>query len=396
MTSLRVSGSLSDQETIAVVKDWHMILDELSGSFSSTSYTTLEDILTANDRIAHLLRDCMQWLLDTLPRGELAQWRYVDSIISAGCAYPSRNQNVPCDPSYNNWLDILDALEHGPSMRLFCHLLQVVARRSVVEWNALEVTNDEKKADIMSTIHSHGYLARQMAARILPEPKSNIHGLDLVVWLKKAFLRHWDGEVNITEGSIAFVSLILLEYTFEDLLSSNLDLNIEDKLFEIPVVAARVDAVELARTWMDGSRLGHLFCFKAIFSLQQEATYFRTLNHLKMRKANSDAEKVSKMRRRCARMSLEITPTEQLKYLEEHYLLLNVSRNNVLRDAFDQLWQRRSSELLRPLRVRLGEMDGFEVGHDLGGVQIEFFNLVCKELFDESTRKPLQSGDEGV
>jgi hypothetical protein len=28
-------------------------------------------------------------------------------------------------------------------------------------------------------------------------------------------------------------------------------------------------------------------------------------------------------------------------------------------------------------------MEGTEVGQDLGGVQIEFFNLVCKALFSE-------------
>jgi len=58
-------------------------------------------------------------------------------------------------------------------------------------------------------------------------------------------------------------------------------------------------------------------------------------------------------------------------------------------DAFDQLWQRRKCELLRPLRVRLGEMEGTEVGQDLGGVQIEFFNLVCKALFAEDAGKYL-------
>lgn len=57
----------------------------------------------------------------------------------------------------------------------------------------------------------------------------------------------------------------------------------------------------------------------------------------------------------------------------------------MVQDAFDQLWQRRKSELLRPLRVRLGEANEFEVGHDLGGVQIEFFNLLWKELLREAT-----------
>ena len=69
--------------------------------------------------------------------------------------------------------------------------------------------------------------------------------------------------------------------------------------------------------------------------------------------------------------------------MREFYLLLTVRRGCILEDAFDQLWQRRKCELLRPLRVRLGEMEGHEVGQDLGGVQIEFFNLICKAIFSE-------------
>ena len=41
------------------------------------------------------------------------------------------------------------------------------------------------------------------------------------------------------------------------------------------------------------------------------------------------------------------------------------------------------------MKVRLGEMEGREVGQDLGGVQIEFFNLVCKALFSEDVGKHL-------
>jgi hypothetical protein len=69
--------------------------------------------------------------------------------------------------------------------------------------------------------------------------------------------------------------------------------------------------------------------------------------------------------------------------MRDFYLMLTVRRGSILQDTFDQLWQRRKCELLRPLRIRLGQMEGTEVGQDLGGVQIEFFNLVCKALFSE-------------
>jgi len=59
----------------------------------------------------------------------------------------------------------------------------------------------------------------------------------------------------------------------------------------------------------------------------------------------------------------------QLQHQEEHYMLLYVSRSNLLKDTFDQLWQRRKSELRRPLRVRMGA-DELDIGHDLGYVDL--------------------------
>lgn len=106
------------------------------------------------------------------------------------------------------------------------------------------------------------------------------------------------------------------------------------------------------------------------------------------REANSATEKsINLMRRYTEYFPRDHLLPDQLKHATNHYMLLNVSRGNVLEDAFDQLWQRRKDELKRPLRVRLGEIEEYEVGHDLGGVQVEFFNLVCKEAFSLEARK---------
>lgn len=75
--------------------------------------------------------------------------------------------------------------------------------------------------------------------------------------------------------------------------------------------------------------------------------------------------------------------TNEVQHLRDFYLLVTVRRDRIIQDAFDQLWQRRKSELVKPLRVRLGEMEFHEVGQDLGGVQIEFFNLICTAIFAE-------------
>jgi hypothetical protein len=70
-----------------------------------------------------------------------------------------------------------------------------------------------------------------------------------------------------------------------------------------------------------------------------------------------------------------------LRTASAKYLILDIGRKNVLRDAFDQLWRREQRELLRPLKVHLGE-DAGEEGFDSGGVQQEFFRMAISESLD--------------
>ena len=106
-----------------------------------------------------------------------------------------------------------------------------------------------------------------------------------------------------------------------------------------------------------------------------------------MQKAHSDARKTVLFSNRVLPDSIEAHAEARLDHLEKYYLILQISRQTLLQDTFDQLWHRRTGELLLPLRVRLGELDQHEIGHDLGGVQIEFFNDLCKELFTMQNRE---------
>lgn len=63
--------------------------------------------------------------------------------------------------------------------------------------------------------------------------------------------------------------------------------------------------------------------------------------------------------------------------------MVEIRRDRVLQDAFDQLWRREERELLRPFKVKIGEDQG-EEGFDLGGVQQEFFRLAIAEALDPS------------
>jgi hypothetical protein len=61
--------------------------------------------------------------------------------------------------------------------------------------------------------------------------------------------------------------------------------------------------------------------------------------------------------------------------------MLDIRRTHVLQDTFNSIWRREERELMRPLKVRLGEDDG-EQGMDIGGVQQEFFRLAIAEALD--------------
>jgi hypothetical protein len=72
---------------------------------------------------------------------------------------------------------------------------------------------------------------------------------------------------------------------------------------------------------------------------------------------------------------------DMLKVASAKFLILDIGRKTVIRDAFDQLWRRQERELLRPLKIHLGE-DAGEEGFDSGGVQQEFFRLAIAEALN--------------
>lgn len=389
------------------LEGYHTMLDDAMTNPRLPSTRSLLAEHGELQKLVGILSDCLKWLSDTfpsVPEGRAATlWLYANRVISEGCAYPSHADSDPADTSYNNWLGLLDCFNHGPSFRLLCRVLQVAAELSV-----FQSTNEPRcgcftKAGLHPNYQPQGgccaesspgsccrhhrgqMIYRALAERLLVD--LNYYLMLMTIWFKKAFFHPWDNEPVLRKGTIGYAALMMLECMHTRVAES---VEVSSMGFSMPVVSDRVDASYMVQSYIDlpEPKSGHLFDFGFLFDFSRKCFYFRTLNHLRMRKADSDAQKAYAIRSRAFGATGLGKPQlrGQLRSLEEHYLLLNVSRGNVLQDAFDQLWQRQRSELLRPLRVRLGEIDEFEVGHDLGGVQIEFFNLVCKELFAESAR----------
>ncbi|GAB7349416.1 hypothetical protein MBLNU459_g8532t2 [Dothideomycetes sp. NU459] len=164
-------------------------------------------------------------------------------------------------------------------------------------------------------------------------------------------------------------------------------LDIPDDVFQMPNVFNYLDVDKVALDWKDfeaDPNTRHILSFQFLFSTRGSALFFRTVNHIFMRRAYSQGEAALQMRRRMMpHMSFadSIYLDRRLKPAQEHYLVLRINRHSILSDAMDQLWHRQKSELFKPLRVRMGVEEG-EIGHDLGGVQIEFFKLACQEAFN--------------
>ena len=330
----------------------------------------------SNDAAADIVNHVLIGLTMSVPRANAATWRMVQKHVSHGFA---------CDLSPAcNIRELLDELEDGSKLAIISRVVEALSRRSLFE-DVLENVRKRHPLANDTTVsvnrRSNNKLLKWTVDRLLSDSDPQVGRLHrmLTIWLLKLVTKHWNSNSTaVPRPSLACGALELLEALSKDPVSAG-------QTYHLPWLAGRIDADDMAESFMKQQPAltsRHLLSFPFLFTTNQLSLYFRTINHLKMRTAHSSSSKALALRQK-----LDVDPESDLRleYAEEHYLLLSVSRLNILKDAFDQLWQRRQGELSRPLRVRLGETDDMEVGHDLGGVQIEFFNLICREvLADEA------------
>ncbi|KAK0942035.1 hypothetical protein LTR29_006453 [Friedmanniomyces endolithicus] len=372
--------------------------------------------LLGNEQACQIISNALRACLDTVTDGRMDVLSYADTHIRDGSAYPPVSYANSHHPAkrWNVRHQVLDSFERGQDLlSLVC---EAVAMRADLETRLQLLRSRPSRTEADR--------ARPTLLLLLERKLDLDHAayMQAIVWLKKTFILHWNREPSISLSSTASGALTMLELLKQlaplDLLGG------ASVWFKLPTIAHNLAVVDVAESWtagsprnqcdfdrpdgfedsLDGTFALHmcqdqssslhgrrtdadtrrqLLSTDFLFDTAQRALYFRMINHLKMQNAHSKAGKAAALRRRFPAHPHEHEPKDQVQHEEEHYLLLNVSRTNVLSDAYDQLWQRRSGELFRPLRVRLGESDELEVGHDLGGVQIEFFNLICKQAFAE-------------
>ncbi|KAK0739088.1 hypothetical protein B0T21DRAFT_361915 [Apiosordaria backusii] len=207
----------------------------------------------------------------------------------------------------------------------------------------------------------------------------------LLDWARAVMLSDWDGS-PVIKGDGPFGGALAL---MQAMYNKRHELLLGDAQFRSEYFAERLDTVQMPIAWLSQvptRQKVHLLDYPFIFNPSTLVTYFRSINFSRMSRSYEESTSlqdridVIASRSSLNRHHKEVL-TERLRAAATKYLVLDIRREAVLEDAFNQLWRREERELLRPLKVRLGESTG-EEGFDLGGVQQEFFRLALAEALN--------------
>ncbi|PPJ53628.1 hypothetical protein CBER1_00841 [Cercospora berteroae] len=345
----------------------------------STLHRQLDPLISgasmgSDDEFMDKLLPCIDNLLNLIPAHRAALWEMIDrEIVSKGFLCPVKKETKPADENWNAWVAILDFLDDEAHLRLLRRTLLAIGHR-----HRSSCAREESQS-----CNGSVFIIKFTVLLMNKIQEHASSPLSVIVWLKSMFARAWDGSQILASGSVAHAILEILD---------RLNIycaNVSRDVFQMPFVCMRVAELDMAESFRSHTPDAgqHILNYQYLFSPSQLILSFRAVNLLAMSRANAQVARTSDFRRRHSRnRSLELdSQSAQLQHQEERYLLLYISREDMIKDTFNQLWQRRTDEMHRPLRVRMGA-DELDIGHDLGGVQIEFLNMICKHIFAEEAQ----------
>ncbi|RDA85492.1 hypothetical protein CP532_0016 [Ophiocordyceps camponoti-leonardi (nom. inval.)] len=294
-------------------------------------------------------------------------------------------------------LDFDDVFSNDLALRLARRLFCVItARRCFAEIVGCESSRVDRSAsdpDVLGPLLSQLERASSDFVRLLDftPAERRLHETRvptlLLDWSKTILLQEWDGQAEFSCDGPFFGALSLMTTLYEHRTS----LVLGDLQFRVDYLSERLDAMEMPVAWVaftSTRQRRHLLDYPYLFNPETLVNYFRALNFSRMSKSFEESSSLK------TRMSAIVDPgslvtnphhkkvlQDMLKTASSKFLVLEIGRKNVVRDAFDQLWRRQERELLRPLKIHLGE-DGGEQGFDSGGVQLEFFRMAIAECLD--------------
>ncbi|KAH9885037.1 hypothetical protein F4778DRAFT_787440 [Xylariomycetidae sp. FL2044] len=288
-----------------------------------------------------------------------------------------------------------DAFTNDMALRLARRLLTVIpARRHFDDLMRVDMDSeddeDEAENDVVDIMLAQlespiqPQLNFSPAAKRMHEKRVPILLLD---WARAVMLHEWEGRPDVSGDGPFGGALSLIEAMYRKRQS----LLLADVHFRCEYLGDRLDAISMPVSWLSFTSTKqniHLLDFPFIFNPSSLVSYFRAINFARMNRSYEESSSLqSRIKAIIATDSL-VTESHQKNVLQDllktpssKYLILDIGRGSVLTDAFDQLWRREERELMRPLKIHLGEDSG-EEGFDSGGVQQEFFRLAIAEALD--------------
>ncbi|KAL7785894.1 hypothetical protein V8C37DRAFT_393373 [Trichoderma ceciliae] len=291
-------------------------------------------------------------------------------------------------------LEYEDVFSNDIAVRLARRVFSAVsARRALANLMRMDGRNKVRQLDILQPLLGQIDILSSGPLRILefPHDERLIHEtrvpILLLDWARTILHHEWNGNPEIVNNGAFHGALALISTMYQN----RTRLLLGDIQFRADYFSERLDTMEMPVSWVElvsTRNRGHILDYPFLFSPECLITFFRSINFAKMSRMFEESSSLK------TRMSAIVDPgslvanphhkvvlQDMLRVASSKYLILDIGRENVLRDAFDQLWRRERRELLRPLKVHLGEQSG-EEGFDSGGVQQEFFRVAIAECMD--------------
>lgn len=296
-------------------------------------------------------------------------------------------------PPVSLCLQYEDAFTDDMALRLARRLLRVIpTRRHFDELIELDLDPEDrlKEPDVLEILLSHlesstqSILNFSKAERGLHEKRIPVLLLD---WARAVMLHEWEGKPDVSGDGPFGGALSLIAAMYQKRQS----LLLGDVHFRAEYFGERLDPIQMPVSWLSFTSTRqkvHLLDYPYIFSPTSLVSYFRAINFSRMSRSYEESASLQSRINSIVAPDSLVTEThhknvllDMLKIPSAKYIILDISRKNVLRDSFDQLWRREERELLRPLKIHLGEDTG-EEGFDSGGVQQEFFRMAIAEALN--------------
>ncbi|KAI1004645.1 hypothetical protein K3495_g3569 [Podosphaera aphanis] len=343
---------------------------------------------------ARIVNICLHALIAASPLVEdFRQFGYISQIRSFGRAlvpYENTPEAVTLCLQYEDIFT--DTLAIRLARRLFA---AIPSRRKFSELLKFQDSQNSEKQepDILETILNtfEFFQPSNQPILVFSEINQTIHKERvpslILDWARAVMLHDWNRSAVVSSdgpfgGALATIAAI---HKYRN------SLLIENVHFRTIYFADHLDPIRMPIEWLTFSsnkNTIHLLDHPYLFSPSTLITYFRTINYSKMNLAyeaakseycrmSSTMHENSLMVDRYSREKLQ----ERLRTATTKFMVMEIRRTHVLLDTFNSIWRREKRELMRPLKLRLGEESG-EEGSDSGGVQQEYLRLAISEALN--------------